>query len=151
MMSELLAHLTGDYLVQSDWMADQKTKAWLPAAAHSVTYTVPFLALTRRWQPLAVIAGTHYVIDRYRLAKYVVWAKNQAAPELYRHPWDHHTQATGYHREFDNWAAEEDPEVDPILCEVQSKPPWMSTWLMIIADNTMHGLINHWALRRWAR
>ncbi|WP_205679869.1 DUF3307 domain-containing protein [Paenarthrobacter ureafaciens] len=30
----LLAHLIGDYLIQSDWMASEKTKRWWPAIAH---------------------------------------------------------------------------------------------------------------------
>lgn len=140
-MSELLAHLVGDYLLQSDWMANQKTKSHTPAAAHAISYTLPFLALTRRWQPLVVIASTHFVIDRWRLARHVVWAKNQVAPEAYRHQWDEHVKGTGYHREGDPASA----------CQLQAKPPFMSVWLMIVADNTMHGVVNHWALRRWAR
>ncbi len=143
-MSELLAHLTGDYLLQSDWMANQKTKTHVPAAAHALTYTLPFVALTRRWQPLAVIAGTHFVIDRWRLARHVVWAKNQAAPAAYRHHWDAHVWGTGYHREAE-------PQDHRAECQMQAKPPFMGVWLMIVADNTMHGLINHWALRRWSR
>jgi len=124
-MNELLAHMLGDYVIQTDHMAARKTQAHGPAVAHALTYTVPFLALTRRWQPLAVIAGTHFVIDRYRLAKHVCWAKNQIAPAEWRPP---HT-ATGY-----------SPD----------KPDWMTVWLLILADNTMHGVINRWALRRWA-
>lgn len=126
LMTPLLAHLLGDYVIQTDHMAARKTEAHGPALLHAVTYTVPFLGLTRRWQPLAVIAGTHFAIDRWRLAKHVCWAKNQAGPAAYRPP---HT-ATGY-----------SPD----------KPDWMAVWLLIFADNTMHGLINQWALRRWAR
>lgn len=124
----LLAHLLGDYVVQSDWMAKEKTSRHLPAAVHAVTYAVPFLAVTRRWQPLAVIAGTHFVIDRWRLARHLVWAKNQLAPKAYRYP---HSEAgpSGY-------GQRDDALVFPLL---------------IVADNTMHGLINRWALGRWAR
>ena len=35
-MSWLLAHLVGDYVVQSDWMALNKTARWSPAIAHAV-------------------------------------------------------------------------------------------------------------------
>lgn len=124
-MNEFLAHMLGDYVIQTDHMAARKTQAHGPAIAHALTYTLPFLAITRRWQPLTVIAVTHAVIDRYRLAKHVCWAKNQAAPAEWRPP---HT-ATGYSAD---------------------KPDWMAVWLLIFADNTMHGLINRWALRRWA-
>lgn len=123
----LLAHMIGDYVIQSDWMAQQKTKSHVPALAHALTYTVPFVAITRRWKALAVICGTHFVIDRWRLARYVVWAKNQVAPESFRYAWDD-AGPTGY-------GARTDPLVLPLL---------------IAADNTMHGLCNSWALRRWA-
>jgi hypothetical protein len=122
---QLLAHLAGDYVIQSDWMANEKTKAHTPAFAHAVTYTLPFLALTRDPRRLAVIAGTHFVIDRWRLARHVVWAKNNLAPRGYNPPWSECT-ATGY---------------------PPSKPPWMAVWLMIIADNTMHATINALVLR----
>ena len=68
----LLAHLAGDYLIQSHWMATQKTSRWWPAIAHGVTYTLPYALVTQSPLALAVIAGTHVVIDRYRLARYVV-------------------------------------------------------------------------------
>lgn len=123
-IDQLLAHAVGDYVAQSDWMARNKTKHHLPAAVHSVTYTAAFLPLTRSPRALAVIAGTHFMIDRYRLARHVNWAKNQIAPASYR---PGHT-ATGY---------------------AETMPDWMSTWLLIITDNTMHTLVNRWALGRW--
>lgn len=127
-MSEkaLLAHLVGDYIVQTSWMAAEKTSRHLPALAHAATYTACFLPVTRSKKALATISLTHYVIDRYRLAKHLVWAKNQLAPKEYRPP---HT-ATGYDA---------------------STPDWLSVWLMIISDNTIHALINRWALERWAK
>jgi hypothetical protein len=120
-MARLLAHAFGDYGIQSDWMASEKTKRSLPAAAHALTYTACFLPLTRDWRRLAVIGGTHFVIDRWRLARHLAWAKNQLAPKAYR---PGHT-TTGY-------------SVD--------KPPWLSFWLMILLDNSAHLLINELAL-----
>jgi hypothetical protein len=119
----ILAHLTGDYLVQTHHQAVEKTGAWGPALAHAVTYTACHLPLTRSPWRLALIGGTHAVIDRYRLAKHVVWAKNQLAPASHRPP---HT-ATGYPEET---------------------PAWLATWLMIAADNTLHLLINAAVLHR---
>ncbi len=123
-MDSLLAHAVGDYVIQTDHMAARKTQAHGPAVAHALTYGLPFLVLTRNPRALAVIVGTHFVIDRWRLAKHVCWAKNQLAPVDWRPP---HT-ATGYSSD---------------------KPDWMAVWLMIFADNTLHCLINEWALRRW--
>lgn len=80
MMTEGLAHLVGDYVLQSHWMATRKTKAWKPALAHALSYTAAFLPLTRDPRRLAVIGGTHYLIDRYRLARHVAYLKNQVAP-----------------------------------------------------------------------
>lgn len=116
----ILAHLVGDYLIQSDWMASEKTKKWWPAIAHGTTYTLPYAVVTQSLLALAVIAGTHVIIDHYRLARHVGWAKNQLAPNEYRSTWAE-SKGTGYPAD---------------------KPAWMAVWLMIIADNTMHLLIN---------
>lgn len=116
----LLAHLVGDYLTQSHWMATEKTKRWWPAWAHALTYGLPFLVVTRSPIALAVIVGTHAVIDHYRLARHVVWAKNLLAPAAFRKPWAD-CSATGYPADT---------------------PPWLAVWLLIIADNTIHLVIN---------
>lgn len=125
MIELLLAHLFGDYVLQSDWMAQEKTKRWWPAMAHALTYGLPFLFVTQSPLALAVIVLTHAVIDRYRLARYIVWAKNLLAPARYRHPWSE-CVTTGYH---------------------QDRPVWMVVWLMIIADNTLHLTINYASIR----
>lgn len=116
---QIILHLVGDYIVQSDWMAQRKLRCFPVALVHGVTYAIPFLLIG---SPLAVviIALSHAVIDRYRLAKYLVWARNQLAPRRYRRPWGECSE-TGFH---------------------QSKPIWMATWLAIIADNTLHLIIN---------
>ena len=116
----LLAHMVGDYLLQSHWMATQKTSRWWPAVAHGVTYTLPYLILTRSPLALVVIASTHIVIDRYRLARHVVWLKNQMAPRAHRPTWAD-ASATGY---------------------ASATPPWLAVWLLIVTDNTLHLLIN---------
>lgn len=121
-MARLLCHLVGDYCCQSDWMAQEKTSRSLPAAAHALTYTACFLPLTRDWRRLAVIGGTHFVIDRWRLARHLTWAKNQLAPKGER---PGHT-ATGYS---------------------EDSPPWLAVWLLYAVDNTAHLLFNELALR----
>jgi hypothetical protein len=112
--------MVGDYLLQSDWMAQEKTRRWWPAIAHAATYGLPFLLLTRSPLALVAIVATHAVIDHYRLARHVVWAKNLIAPKAYRHRWTD-CSATGYHH---------------------ARPAWMAVWLLIIADNTIHLAIN---------
>lgn len=126
----VLAHLIGDYLIQSHWMATKKTEQWIPAIAHGITYTIPYAApMLFGWVDLSVpalvvIGGTHIVIDRFRLARHFVWFKNQLAPKASRFAWAS-AKGTGYPADT---------------------PPWLAVWLMIIADNTLHLLINTAAL-----
>jgi len=128
---QLLCHAIGDYVIQSDWMANEKTKRSMAALAHAVTYALPFLFLRPSVLALVVIVGTHFVIDRWRLARFVCWAKNvllRPWPDLLEddpQAWPN-CSATGYHKD---------------------RPPWLAVWLLIIADNVMHVLINGLALR----
>lgn len=119
---QLLAHVIGDYVIQSDYMATEKTKKSIAAAAHVVTYALPFLFLTTSVAALAVIVGTHFIIDRWRLARFICWAKNWPWPG--RQPWSK-CVGTGY------------PE---------DRPAWLAVWLMIIVDNTLHVSINGLAI-----
>ncbi len=123
--NQLIAHLVGDYLLQSTWMATEKTKAWLPAGVHALVYSLPFvLFLQPSFLAWVVMVGTHAAIDHYRLARYVAYAKNFLGPRRTWAPWAD-CQATGF---------------------PSATPAWLSTWLMIITDNTMHLLINGAAL-----
>ncbi len=119
---QIVAHAVGDYVLQSDWMANRKTQSNVAAIAHASTYALPFLFLRPSKRALAVIVGTHFLIDRFRLARYVCWAKNQTGPIETRE-----LTVTGY------------PE---------SRPTWLATWLLIITDNILHVLINGLAIKR---
>ena len=109
---QLVIHAVGDYIIQNDWMAQNKTKRSWPCIVHVVTYTLPFLFLTQSWLALAVICGTHFLIDRFGLARYVVWIKNG---------WWHPLTAHGFAKE---------------------RPDFIAWWLLIIVDNILHVLIN---------
>lgn len=125
-MEQLILHLIGDYLTQSDWMAKNKTRASFPAFVHALFYSLPFLWLTTHIPAIVCIFATHFLIDRFRLARYVCWAKNFLAPRGSNLPWIF-CSATGYDNE---------------------RPQWMAVWLLIIADNTLHLAINY-AVLRW--
>lgn len=121
---QLVAHAVGDYIIQSHWMATEKTKQHTAAAIHAVTYTLPFALITQSLAALAVICGTHFLIDRFRLARFVVWFKNGVgAPPT----------ATGY---------------GPITATgyQDEVPAWLSVWLLIAADNIMHVICNALAI-----
>lgn len=124
----LLLHALGDYVTQPHWVAQEKTSRHLPAILHGLIYGLPFLLLTRNPAALALITLTHIVIDRYRLARHVIWLKNQCAPRTKRQPWQA-CKATGY-----------PPDT----------PQWLAVGLMIVADNAMHLLLNSAALT-WLR
>jgi hypothetical protein len=121
-MEQLILHLIGDYVTQSDWMAQNKTKRMWPALVHAMVYSLPFFLIgsEHAW---SVIFLTHYYIDRFRLARYVVFAKNFLGT-----PWPawEDCKATGY---------------------PSDRPDWLAVWLMIAADNTIHLAINYAALR----
>lgn len=142
----LLAHLAGDYLFQSDWMAAKKTSKWWPAIVHGVTYTVPYVLVTRSPWALAVIGGTHILIDRFRLIKYLLWLKNQigARREFVELDKPKHVDAAewGFPRK----------RVDPMAWPPTETgypahiPAGLATALMIVADNTVHLSINFAAI-----
>lgn len=152
---QILCHMIGDYLLQSDWMAQRKTKSWVAANVHALTYTSPFAVMLwlqgmpwgQMWPMLTLIECGHFLIDHMRLARYVCYLKNFLAPRwiktgrsrrIYNHP--DHRYGGGY--------------VEPILarnhpweeCKATGyhagNPEWLSTWLMIITDNTLHVLLN---------
>lgn len=121
-MLQLLFHLIGDYITQSDWMATRKTRSSFAAAIHATAYALPFLFIGSATAVLS-IGISHFFVDRFRLARYVVFAKNQLGWPLPK--WED-CKATGY---------------------PSSVPPWMAVWLMIVADNTIHLACNYLALR----
>lgn len=136
---QLVAHAVGDYILQSDWMATEKTKKNIAGLVHVLTYTLPFLFLTFNPIALALIAGTHFIIDRWRLARYVCWIKNWVAiPE-----WSEE----GYGGSFPLWNKVNKPWKECVATGyTPDKPPWLAVWLLIITDNTMHVLCNGLAL-----
>lgn len=121
-MEQLILHLIGDYITQSHWMAVNKTKAWWPACVHSILYSLPFMLIGGHCAVLAIWL-THLFIDRFRLARFVVFAKNHLGSPL---PEWSDCSATGFSSDT---------------------PPWLAVWLLIIVDNTLHLAINYVSLR----
>ena len=123
--TQIFLHGVGDYWFQSDWMANEKTKQNTAAIAHAATYTLPFLLVTHSLPAIGFILVTHFLIDRFRLAKYLCYGKNFLAPADWWHQWKD-CETTGYHAD---------------------RPPWMTVPLMIIADNLMHIACNAVAIQ----
>lgn len=64
--SAIVGHLVGDYLIQNDWMALNKKRAWLPCAVHCGLWTLAVCAFAGWWSaPAAVLLFvSHFAQDR---------------------------------------------------------------------------------------
>lgn len=169
-MPELLAHLVGDYVLQNHAMATRKTSSWAWALLHAVFYGLPFLLLTTDWRALAVIVGTHAVIDRLRLARYwvefwgvgvegrvIAWVMRARGyvlgevlvkPDVVETRWVRRGALSFAERRPDYVAL---PELHGYLlahsvARTADAPPFLGVWLLILVDNTLHLCINHAAL-----
>lgn len=121
-MEQLILHLIGDFVLQSDWMARNKMKRFWPALIHALAYSLPFL-LIGSVPAVSVIFATHLIIDRYRLVRFLIWWKNCLGPG--QQPWAECSE-TGFHR---------------------STPEWLAMMLLTVVDATVHLTCNYFALR----
>jgi len=144
-MSQLIAHLIGDYCIQNHWMANNKTKAWVPAIVHALLYSIPFLFLVSNAQQWVLIVTTHLLIDRFRLATYWVefWGVGTEGSLT-----KYIMHKRGYTR-----TANSDKESmwisgDEARPRTPDAPPFLKVWLLIIVDNTWHLAINY-AVLTW--
>lgn len=136
-MELLLCHLVGDYCLQNQAMATNKTHSSLWCLVHVTLYTLPFLFLTQSPLALSIIAGTHFLIDRFSLA--AMWTR---------------FYGIGCSSEF--WTPKQIPnhpwEFGPSTCQLVDNPEWeeapdyLRVWLRIIVDNTWHLAINYFAV-----
>jgi len=126
--NQVLAHLVGDFFLQSDWMATNKKDKVLPCLVHVLLYTVPFLFLTLSPIALLVIAGTHFAIDHWKFPQRLIWAKN----------WLLTPERTDRRQ---SWTACSFTGYSP------DRPVWLTVWLLIICDNTIHLVINALSIR----
>ena len=94
-MIQLLLHLLGDFITQNNWMAENKAKMNLTGYAacltHCLVYSFPIIFIA---SPLAlfVIFFTHFLIDKFRLARHFCRLKN----------W-HFSTETGYSEHTPVW------------------------------------------------
>lgn len=145
---QLVAHAIGDYVLQSDWMANKKRTENVAAMAHAIVYTLCFIPLafeTTKPLPVAtfVIFYSHFLIDRYGLARYVVWAKNFLAPP------SETCSRLEFWILFGVWIPK--PLLSFRECAATGyppdRPPFLAVWLLIICDNCLHVVLNGLALR----
>lgn len=144
----LLVHFWADYVFQTDWMALNKHKNNAACLAHVIVYTACFLLITQSWQALAVIGGTHYLIDRYQLTKYVTYWKNRLFNKGGYPPFGF-CDTTGYYDnspyntkplQYFSGRRVEDKYGSPRLFHI-------TITLYIVIDNLFHITINYLALK----
>lgn len=149
-MEQLLAHVFGDYFLQTDWMALNKSKKSFNCLVHVLIYTSCFLFLTVSWKALLVIGATHFILDRYHVVlRRLIWWKNHF-PVGY--PPFQYCDSTGYYddspyntKPFANLNA-----IDKHLMENWYGKPrhfFITIWIYIILDNFLHLTINYFALK----
>lgn len=141
-MIQLILHLVGDYVTQSDWMAQNKTKSTWAAFCHALVYSLPFLLIGSQAAVL-VIFLTHLLIDRFRLARIVVYGKNILFDPVF---WKKPTSCFW----FTNAEVGRVESMAWSNCSAtgypSERPAWLSVWLLIAADNTLHLAINYGTL-----
>jgi len=145
-MEQLLAHLIGDYILQNHWMANSKTSNSWAALLHVLLYGLPFLLLVSNVYQWFIIIGTHFIIDRWRLASYWIdfWGTGKEGwftAAIMRTRGFEKSGGIGWKRHVVGVTYEQ-------RSTAPDAPDWLGVWLLIIVDNTMHLTIN-WATLRW--
>jgi hypothetical protein len=146
-MEQLLTHLLGDFVLQSDWMALNKSKHSIPCLVHVLIYTFCFwLFITHSWPALLVLGGTHFLIDRFHIPlKRFIWLRGHLNP-LIDYPPFKYCDSTGY---YDDSPFNTYRNTDPVFEVACGKPRlfFISMWLYIAHDNFLHLTINFLALK----
>lgn len=73
-----VGHLIGDFLLQTNWMATQKSQYWVARLVHVIVYTlsVSTVALAigvglSTWG-IVIIFGSHFIVDKRTIAPWWV-------------------------------------------------------------------------------
>jgi hypothetical protein len=139
----LLCHFVPDYLLQTDWMAMNKSKKSWNCLVHCLIYTVCFLLLTTSWKALLFIGVTHFILDRFHiiLKKLIYW-KN-CFPVGPVAPW-RMCDSTGFYDDSPYNTYKQNKHTD----KKYGKPRhfFITMWLYIIHDNILHLICNLIAL-----
>ena len=145
-MEQLLAHVFGDYILQSDWMALNKSKRSLPCFVHVCIYTSVFLLLTTSWKALLVIGAFHFLFDRFPIIiRRMIWVKNHMGPGFNYVPFSK-CEGTGYYDNILNEVTGK-PYTNEIINGYGPRINYITIWLYIITDNALHLLTNYLAIK----
>ena len=96
MIEMLLGHLTGDYLLQNEWMAMNKSKntlnGWIAALVHCLLYTLAVCLFMWNFDLIwiATVFASHFFIDKFGLAEYYMhYVKGKGMKDyVEKHEWE---------------------------------------------------------------
>lgn len=89
MISALVGHLVGDYLLQNDWMAQNKKASTLHCLVHCLIWTacVCLFAGWYQWWVITILFGTHFIQDRTQIIRQWMWLVGQESFATKLAPW----------------------------------------------------------------
>lgn len=82
-MHWIYAHLIGDYILQTHWMASGKKRSYLICLIHVLTYMLPFLFTGLSLLQLTLIGLQHYIQDK---TNFVTWFMDVKGSSLFAQP-----------------------------------------------------------------
>lgn len=118
-MEQLLLHLFGDFILQTDNMALNKKKntlnGYIYCILHCVTYSLPFILITN-WKAVIFIGLTHFIIDKTNIVAHFLKLRNNV-------------------KDISNFGF------------AKERPFAITVWLLIFTDNTIHLILNYLAIK----
>ena len=76
----IIGHLVGDYLLQTDWMAEGKKRSSFICALHCLLWTAAVVVLAGwwKWWVAPILFATHFVQDRTQIIPWFMRATGKA-------------------------------------------------------------------------
>lgn len=134
----LLGHLVGDYLLQTEWMALNKSKntfkGWDAALLHCTLYTLAVGLFMWNFQPIWMLAVflSHFPIDKFGLAeKYMRYIKGSSLKQYI---------------DTVNWTNPNHPP-DDFTTGHQMLTGGFRAFVYAVTDNTMHLVLMYLAYK----
>lgn len=122
-MIQLFLHLLGDFFLQNDEMAVNKSKytthGYLMCTIHCMFYSIPFGLYYHNAGVYGFVFFTHWFIDKFGLAEYVTRTIN----------W--------------NW------DKNSLFGFQKDRPHFVTVWIHTIRDNSMHIFCNYLIIKHF--
>lgn len=83
--SAIIGHLVADYLLQFDWIAENKKKSHIICGLHCLIWTIFVCSMGKIWSSAAfvVLFSTHFIQDRWQL---IPWYMNKVGQTNFAKP-----------------------------------------------------------------